>query len=160
MSSSANKVKKYILFKERNGWEQETFFTFIPLEGNKKGIRTLMNAADISNKKSAKKDAEKKEEWAARDRQEAQYYAKYGQPPPPPIHLGCTYFEFDRRKPYTEEEARTLCKQNRVGYMQHHIVGDTTFATEPLKKLEEWVKNESADEIYDFLYKGGVVNLF
>jgi len=169
LSSSDNKKKeketRYVLYKEKNGWEQETWYTFIPIEkDNKEQIKKLLKVLIASNK--AAKESDKRRDAGPigeiqrqSRKMEVSIYSKYGIPVPPPVNPGATFFELDTKRTYTKEEAEHLCLDNETSYRDHSIMFSGDFAEDELDNLVKWVKEGKGDDIYHFLYKGGIDKL-
>ena len=155
-----SKTVKYILYKEKNGWEQETWLTFIPRDGNKADIALLLRACKLSNAIASQWDQERKGERAKKDEQKRQFYASYGMPAPTPVHLGSTYFEVDTKRVYTKDEANEIVDSTPSSYMTHAIMDHPNMGPTAFEQLQALVKDRDGKDIYQLLYKGGIAKLF
>lgn len=150
---------KYILYKERNGWEKETWLTFIPIQGNKKEIQLLLKATIVSNKQAKEWDEGRKESWDQQEERDREFYSRYGMPAPAPVRLGSTYYELNTKRVYSKEEAEGMCEEASTGYMGHLVCDDGKFCESGVEELSKMVEESDAEEIYNFLYKGGISKL-
>lgn len=175
----------YVEYCEKNGWEAETWRTYIPYDCNAKllhPLRALLKRINFFNGSRdghrEKHDKRKKDERA----RSAAYMDEYRSTGDalslmlaqhvmndlqlPMICAMCTTFTLDLEILYTEAEARVRMDtyDGNVNYMAHTFLEQHTKIDRAL--LREYCGKvrsndpEKIDDVFGAFYKGGISNLF
>lgn len=174
----------YVEFKEYNGWEKETWRTYIPLECNKKMLRGLRAICKHINFQNGIDEEHRKrhKEWEEREKGRAEAYFKEYKQTKDPLALalghhvqsgiaegmvcaGCTKFTLDLDTTYSEAECHVRCDSldRDNGYMFHTFLKDAELDRTKLNQLAKWVRTkdpEKVQEAFQELYKGGIRDMF
>ena len=136
----------YIEWMEKNGWERETWRTFVPYDTKDPLCRVVSNMFQKLN-------------HYMKNKPDHTHTNNNG--PGAHVCVWCTTFHVSMRMLYTGQEAHARCRayEDEARYSGHGVCSTTTrIDKEALRKLCKQMKqgtDEAMMEVFETLYKGG-----